>query len=171
VPAERSPPPTARHRARVYALQGLYQWMLNAEDAPVIGEYLRQHPEYRKADERHFLALLGGCMREATQLRDRLEPCLDRRVVELSPVEHAILLIGAYEYLHHPEIPYRVVINEAVELAKVFGGTDGYKFVNGVLDKLATQLRPAELHKPATQLRLAERHETLRAPQAPPLGS
>lgn len=144
VSTTRSPQPSARHRARVYALQGLYQWMLNADDGRAIGEYLRQHPEYSKADEGHFLALLKGCMREATQLRARIEPCLDRRVVDLSPVEHAILLIGAYEYLYHPEIPYRVVINEAVELAKAFGGTDGYKFVNGVLDKLAAHLRSIE---------------------------
>jgi len=146
MPSDRAPQPSARHRARAYALQGLYQWILTAESAAGIVGYLRQHPEYRKADEDHFLALLHGCMREAAHLRQHLAPCLDRRVAELSPVEHAILLIGVYEYLHHAEIPYRVVINEAVELAKAFGGTDGYKYVNGVLDKLAARLRADEQH-------------------------
>ena len=77
-------------------------------------------------------------------LHEAITPALDRPVAELSPVEHAVLLVAAFELLHHPEIPYRVVINEAVELAKTFGGTDGYKYVNGVLDRVALRLRAVE---------------------------
>jgi len=82
---------------------------------------------------------------QAPALRERFAPFVDRPLAELSPVEHAILLIGSYELVHHVEVPYRVAINEAVELAKSFGGTDGFKFVNGVLDKLAAQAREAEV--------------------------
>ncbi|NBO12766.1 MAG: transcription antitermination factor NusB [Betaproteobacteria bacterium] len=135
---------TARRRARVYALQGLYQWLLTRESAGLIRAHLMQHPEYRKADEVHFMALLEGSIQSAEALESLLAPCLDRTVKELSPVEHAVLLLSTYELCHHLEIPYRVVINEAVELTKNFGGTDGYKFVNGVLDKLALNLRAAE---------------------------
>jgi N utilization substance protein B len=93
---------------------------------------------------RHYREVLHGCIEQADQLRAGFAPFLDRKVAELSPVEHGVLLIGAYELTHRAEIPYRVVINEAVELAKSFGGTDGFRYVNGVLDKLAQQLRPAE---------------------------
>ena len=135
---------TARRRARVYALQGLYQWLLTGEHARLIRAHLMQHPEYRKADETHFMTLLEGSINTSADLEGLFSPCLDRKVQELSPVEHAVLLLSTYELLHHLEIPYRVVINEAVELAKSFGGTDGYKFVNGVLDKLALRLRTVE---------------------------
>jgi len=135
---------TARRRARAYALQGLYQWLLTGEQARLIRAHLMQHPEYRKADETHFMALLEGSIGAVGQLEALFEPHLDRRLKELSPVEHAVLLFSTYELVHHPEIPYRVVINEAVELTKSFGGTDGYKFVNGVLDKLALGLRRVE---------------------------
>jgi N utilization substance protein B len=88
--------------------------------------------------------MLHGAIGEAEGLRDAFRPYIDRGIETLSPVEHAVLLLGAYEFTHHPEIPYRVVINEAVELAKTFGGTDGYKYVNGVLDRVALRLRPLE---------------------------
>jgi N utilization substance protein B len=88
-------------------------------------------------------------MKEAPALREQFSPYVDRPLVELSPIEHGILLIGSFELIHHVEVPYRVAINEAVELAKSFGGTDGFKFVNGVLDKLAAQARAAELRSPA----------------------
>jgi len=136
---------TARRRARSYALQGLYQWLLTGEHARLIRAHLMQHPEYKKADETHFMVLLEGSISAVTELEGLFEPHLDRKVKELSPVEHAVLLLSTYELLHHLEIPYRVVINEAVELTKSFGGTDGYKFVNGVLDKLAVSLRSVEI--------------------------
>ena len=103
-----------------------------------------RRPGSSKADAEHYDALLHGAIREVASLRAAISPHLDRPIVELSPVEHGVLLIGAYELAHHVEIPYRVVINEAVEVAKSFGGTDGFKYVNGVLDKLGADLRPDE---------------------------
>lgn len=134
-----------RHRAREFALQGIYQWLLNHEDVAVIEAHIRQAHGFDKADIDHFDALIYGSIKNVVTLRDSIAPLLDRPIVELSPVEQAALLIGAYELQHHLEIPYRVVINEAVELTKSFGGIDGHKFVNGVLDKLAAQLRQVEI--------------------------
>ena len=135
---------SARRRSREFAMQGLYQWQVNAGDPALIAADLMQTKGFADAEEKHFRALLQGATEHAPALRAALGPCLDRPIEGLSPVEHAILLIGAYELTHHVEIPYRVVINEAVELAKTFGGTDGFKFVNGVLDKLAITVRPDE---------------------------
>lgn len=134
-----------RHRAREFALQGLYQWLLNNEDSGVIDAHIREAHGFEKADLDHFNVLLHGAINQSIQLREDFAPFIDRGVAELSPIEHAVLLIGAYELKNRIEIPYRVVINEAVELAKSFGGQDGHKYVNGVLDKLATKLRAAEV--------------------------
>jgi len=135
-----------RHRAREFALQGIYQWLLSHEDVAVIEAHIRQAHGFDKSDIAHFDALIYGSIKEVGALRTMLAPLIDRTISELSPIEHAILMIGAYELKTHSEIPYRVVINEAVELAKSFGGIDGHKYVNGVLDKLALQLRPAEVN-------------------------
>ncbi|WP_025916596.1 transcription antitermination factor NusB [Herminiimonas sp. CN] len=134
-----------RHRAREFALQGLYQWLLNNEDVGAIEAHIREAHGFGKADKEHFDALLYGVINAAASLRAELTPLIDRAISELSPIEHAILLIGAFELQNHIEIPYRVVINEAVELAKSFGGIDGHKYVNGVLDKLAGKMREAEV--------------------------
>ena len=133
-----------RRRARELALQGLYQWLIAGGDASGIDAQLREHEGYAKCDSAHFDALLTGCIAEAAALDAALARHVDRKTTELSPVEHAVLLIGAYELRHCLDIPYKVAINEAVELAKGYGGTDGHKYVNGVLDKLAARLRPAE---------------------------
>lgn len=139
-PASRS----ARRRSREFAVQGLYQWLVSHEDAGAIEAHMAESPEFEKADREHFQALLHGVLRAVDELHAAIEPHIDRRLDELSPVEHATLLLGAYELARHPEIPYRVVINESVEVAKTFGGTDGYKYVNGVLDRVAARLRPVE---------------------------
>ena len=136
---------TPRHRAREFALQGLYQWLLNNEDAGAIDAHIREAHGFDKADSEHFDTLLHGTIRLVQQLRATLAPLIDRPIDQLSPVEHAALLIGAYELSNHIEIPYKVVINEAVELAKSFGGIDGHKYVNGVLDKFAVKVREAEV--------------------------
>jgi N utilization substance protein B len=136
---------TPRHRAREFALQGLYQWLLNNEDAGAIDAHIRQAHGFDKADAAHFDALLHGAIKEAAELRSGLAPLIDRQIDQLSPVEHAALLIGAYELKNHIEIPYKVVINEAVELTKSFGGIDGHKYVNGVLDKFAAKVRDVEV--------------------------
>lgn len=134
-----------RHRAREFALQGIYQWLLNNEDSGVIDAHIREAHGFDKADREHFDALLHGAINQSIQLREEFAPFIDRGIAELSPIEHAALLIGAYEMKNHIEIPYRVIINEAVELTKSFGGQDGHKYVNGVLDKLATRLRTTEV--------------------------
>ena len=139
-----TPPKSARRRSRELALQGIYQWLLAHEDAGAIEAHLHDTPGFEKADRAHFEALLHGTIREAAALDALIAPHLDRKVAELSPVEHGVLMLGAFELLRMPEIPYRVVINEAVEIAKTFGGTDGYRYVNGVLDRLATRARPHE---------------------------
>lgn len=136
---------TPRHRAREFALQGLYQWLMSNEDAGVIDAYIRNAHGFDKADREHFDVLLHGAIRDAASLRADILPFIDRAIEQLSPIEHAAMLIGAFELKHHIEIPYRVVINEAVELTKSFGGIDGHKYVNGVLDKLAAQLRATEV--------------------------
>jgi len=131
-----------RRRARELALQGLYQWLVGGQDATAILAQLEEDDDFAAAEEGYVEELLRGAIDHATELGAVLDPLLDRAAKSLSPVEHAILLIGAYELLHRPEIPRRVVINEAVEIAKSYGGTDGFKYVNGVLDRLAATARP-----------------------------
>src|SRR5688572_2854829 len=135
---------TSRRRSREFALQGLYQWQLARTDPAVIARELAEATGFDKIDAEYFKALLEGTVAAAAQLESEITPHLDRKFSLLSPVERGILLLAGYELAHRPEVPYRTVINEAVELAKSYGGTDGYKFVNGVLDKLAAQLRSAE---------------------------
>jgi N utilization substance protein B len=136
---------SSRRRSREFALQGLYQWQLSAAKVDAIESQLAEASGFDKLDANYFRAILRGAIDQATELDAAMRPHLDRKVQELSPIERAILLIGGYELKHHPDVPYRVVINEAVELAKTFGGTDGHKYVNGVLDKLAGELRAAEV--------------------------
>jgi N utilization substance protein B len=124
---------------------GLYEWLVSGADAGVIDAHMREQDGFGKADAVHFDALLHGCIREAGDLDAVLARHVDRKTTELSPVEHGILLIGAYELKHCMDVPYKVAINEAVELAKGYGGTDGHKYVNGVLDKAAADLRPVEV--------------------------
>ena len=143
--AKPAKPKSARRRSREIALQGLYEWLVSGADATVIDAHMREQEGFDKADRAHFDALLHGCIQEAADLDAVLGRYVDRKTTELSPVEHAVLMIGAYELKHCIDIPYKVAINEAVELAKSFGGTDGHKYVNGVLDKTAGDLRPVEV--------------------------
>jgi N utilization substance protein B len=138
---------TDRRRSREFALQGLYQWQLAKTDPAAIARQLAEAKGFDKVDADYFKTLLEGAIAAAPELERQIAPHLDREYRRLSPVERGILLLAGYELAHQPEVPYRAVINEAVELAKSYGGTDGYKFVNGVLDKLATQLRAAEVRK------------------------
>ena len=140
---------SARRRAREFALQGVYSWLLHGDtglqEAGAIDAHIRDDEEFQEADATWFKTLLHGVLREAPALRESFLPYIDRPLAELSPIEHGILLIGSFELIHHTEVPYKVAINEAVELAKSFGGTDGFKFVNGVLDRMAADVRPAEV--------------------------
>ena len=135
---------SARRVAREGLVQGLYQWLLTGHDAAVIRGHILAQPHFARADQAFFSELLPAVIAEAPELDARLAPCLDREPAAVSPVEHAILWVAAFELMHRPETPFRVIINEAVELAKVFGGTDGHKYVNGVLDRLAAETRPGE---------------------------
>ena len=145
---KRAPPKSARRRSREFALQGLYRWLIAGGDAAAAEADVQEQEGFDKCDRAHFDALLHGSIEQAAVLDAVLAKHVDRKTSLLSPVEHAVLLIGAYELMHCMDIPYRVAINEAVELAKSFGGTDGHKYVNGVLDKCAADLRPNEARRP-----------------------
>ena len=151
-PAAKGPGKTAngsskspRRRAREFALQGLYQWRIGGADEAAIEAHVQEVAGFDKADRNFFLALLRGVLKQRIELCQAIQPLLDRSFEELSPIEACILLLGGYELQSNPETPYRVIINEAIELAKSYGGTDGHKYVNGVLDKLAASLRPVEV--------------------------
>jgi N utilization substance protein B len=134
----------ARHLARKLALQALYRWQLN--DCPwqdLVAEFATD-ADMARADTGYFQALIEGVCAQHVQFDAALAPMLDRKPAQLDPVEHALLLIGSYELQHRPDVPFRVVISEAVGLARRFGATDGHKFVNGVLDRAARLWRPAE---------------------------
>jgi len=133
-----------RRKSRELALKGVYQLLLGgAEVKAIIGD-LRDDEDHAKADLAYFEELLNGVAANLSDLDARLSPLLDRPLAEMSPIEHAVLCIAGYELVHDLSIPYRVAINEGVELAKRYGGTDGHKFVNGVLDRLAAAARPDE---------------------------
>lgn len=136
---------SGRSRAREFALQALYQHLVGHNESAAIDAFTRDLSGFNKADSAHYDALLHGCIEQAEALDALVTPLLDRSLAEISPVEHAILWIGAYEFSHCVDVPWRVVINECIELAKSFGGTDGHRYVNGVLNQLAVQLRPEEV--------------------------
>jgi len=133
-----------RRKSRELALKGVYQLLLGGGPVADIARDLRDDEDYAGADTDYFAELFEGVASQIADLDLRLTPLLDRAINELSPIEHAILCIAGYELVHDQSIPYRVAINEGVELAKRYGGTDGHKFVNGVLDRLAAHARPAE---------------------------
>ena len=134
-----------RRRARELVLQGLYQWIYTGAEPAQVLKNLSEMEHWEAADGAFLEAELRGTIAESAELRRKLEPLVDRKWDEVSPVERAILLLGAWELVHGREIPYRVTINEAIELAKRYGGTDGHKYVNGILDRLATSERPDEV--------------------------
>ena len=140
--AVRSP----RTRAREFAVQALYQHLVGQNSVEAIDNFTRNLQGFSKADSVHYDAVFRGCLVDTAALDALVVPKLDRPLAEISPCEHAIMWMGVYEFQHCPEIPWRVVLNEHIELAKAFGGTDGHKYVNGVLDHLAPGLRPDEVN-------------------------
>lgn len=134
-----------RSRSREFALQGLYQSLVGGNEAGDIDAFTRDLAGFNKCDAVHFDALLHGCIEHGAALDALIVPLLDRPMTEISPVEHAVMRIGAYEMQHCLDVPWRVVINECIELAKEFGGTDGHKYVNAVLNGLAPGLRATEV--------------------------
>jgi transcription antitermination protein NusB len=144
----------ARSRAREFAVQALYQHLVGHNTPDDIDAFTCDLLGFSKADAVHFDALLHGCIANAQALDNWLLPLLDRPWAEISPVEHSVMWIGAYEFAHCPDVPWRVVLNECIELSKSFGGTDGHKYVNGVLMGLAPRLRSAEVQAdPQARLR------------------
>lgn len=137
-------PSNPRHRAREFVVQGLYQHLVGGQDEAAIRAQAESVAGFDKADQGLYQSLLAQTLADGAALRESLAAHIDRDWNEVSPIERGILLLGACELKHHAETPYRVIINEAIELAKTYGGTDGHKFVNGVLDKLAPALRPHE---------------------------
>ena len=136
---------SSRSRAREFALQALYQYIVGKNDAADIDAFTRDLAGFHKADSAHYDALLHGCIEGAAQLDVLILPLLDREMERISPIEHAVMWIGVYEFQNCLDVPWRVVLNECIELTKEFGGTDGHKYVNAVLNGLAPQLRSGEV--------------------------
>jgi len=140
--ALKPPRASARHRAREIALQALYAWKIQAGDALAHAQTLEG---WERCDQQFAAELIVEVVKKNEFLEKGIAPHLDRSLASLSPIERVILLIGAYELAERPETPFKVVLNEAIELGKSFGGTDGHKFVNGVLEKLALEMRGEEI--------------------------
>ena len=135
----------ARREARSLSVQALYQWHMAGQAINEIEAQFRVDNDFAKVDGAYFHEILHGVPANKGEIDGLILPCLDRPMGEVDPVELAVLRLSCYELLKRIDVPYRVVINEGIELAKIFGATDGHKFVNGVLDKLAPKLRSAEL--------------------------
>ncbi len=141
----KSPPKSARRRAREFVLQGLYQWRVGGADEAAIEAFAPEMEGFAKADREFFVGTLRGVINQRASLIEQIATHIDRPFVELSPIEASVLMMGCFELMNHAETPYRVIINEGIELTKSFGGTDGHKYVNGVLDKIAAAIRPDEV--------------------------
>lgn len=140
---------SSRSRAREFALQALYQHLVGRNSAEAIDSFTRDLSGFHKADAAHYDAVLHGCIATGDFMDALITPLLDRKMAEISPIEHACMWMGVYEFQHCMDVPWRVVLNECIELAKEFGGTDGHKYVNAVLSALAPNLRSAEVAKDA----------------------
>ena len=139
------PRPAARRRSRRFALQALYQWQIAKMPMNEVEAQFRVNFDMHKADIRYFHDLISSIEKQVEDIDKTLEPYLDINISEVDPIELNVLRIGAFELLHRVDIPYRVSINEAIELVKKFGGEESHKFVNGVLDRLAAKARAIEL--------------------------
>lgn len=142
-----SKPGKNRRKSRELALKGIYQGLMNQSELRKIIRDMADDIDFHRADEVFFRQLIEGVAEHMPDLEQRIAVYVDRAVAELSPIEHAILCLSAYELIYDMTIPYRVAINEGVELAKIYGGIDGHKYVNGVLDKLAAEARPQEVNQ------------------------
>ena len=131
-----------RRRAREFAVQALYQVALNKIPAPEVAQHIRESNDYRHADGELFTAIFFGAHNNQREYMQIIRPLLDRDENLINPIERSVLLVAVHELKAMPETPYPVIINEAIEVTKTFGGTDSHKFINGILDKLVAQLRP-----------------------------
>lgn len=137
----------SRRKSRELVLKAVYRCMMNESDIKQVFLDMKDDPDYYKADEVYFKLLLQGVIDRLKELDEKVSAFIDRALDELSPIEHAILRVSSYELYFDASIPYRVAINEGVELAKIFGGADGHKYINGVLDKVAASARPQEFRR------------------------
>lgn len=140
--------PAARRKARHFAVQALYQWHVASTDLARIEAEFRADNDMSKVDVQYFHEILHGVPSDKSMLDEKIKPLLDRRLDEMTPVELSIVRLAAYELIRRVDVPYKVVINEAIELAKTFGATDSHKFINGVVDKLAQRERAVEIRGP-----------------------
>ncbi len=140
-------PSRSRRKSRELVLKAIYRIMMNESDLKQVFLDMKDDPDYGKADEGYFKQLLNGVMTQLSELDTQVATFIDRALDELSPIEHAILRVSSYELIFDVTIPYRVAINEGVELAKTFGGAEGHKYINGVLDKVAAKARPNEFKR------------------------
>ena len=145
-PAKSKVPVAQRRKARRLIVQALYQNLLSGASTREIEEQFREE-HTGKIDWDYFAEIFAGIVSRRDELDAQLAPLLDREISALDPIEQAVLYLGAYEFANRIDVPYRVVINECVDLAKVFGATDGHKYINGVLDKMALTLRPLETQR------------------------
>lgn len=135
----------SRQKARRFALQAIYQWQIaQTPRGDLLAQY-RAEPEMIRCDSAYFAELVEGVLSHEPDLENLFEQALDRPVNQLDPIERAVLLLGAYELQNHPEIPYRVIINEAVELAKRYGAAESHRYINGVMDRMAQRIREIEI--------------------------
>jgi transcription antitermination protein NusB len=138
--------PAARRKARKFALQAIYQWQLSGNDLTDIEQQFIDDNDFSKVDGDYFRELLYQVVANVEEIDEMIQPKLDRKFSEVNPVEKSVLRLSSYELMKRVDVPYRVVINEALELAKTFGATDGHKYVNGILDKVARETRSAEMN-------------------------
>ena len=143
-PRQQANTPASRHKARRFAMQGVYEWQMSGNDPYEIEARYRVENAMHKVDLAYFHELLQQTTRRALELDAVYDSYLDRKIDQLNPVERSILRIGCYELVHHIEIPFPIVLDEAIELAKEFGATDSYKYINSILDEVAKKVRQVE---------------------------
>lgn len=137
--------PSARKKARRFAMQGLYQWQMTGTSVRDIEKEFLEENDMKKVDMVYFREIMSGVVTQTDIIEEKISPLLDRKMSDLDPVTLAILRISCFELKDRIDVPYRIVINEGIELAKVFGSEDSHRFVNGILDKLAKEFRQVEL--------------------------
>jgi N utilization substance protein B len=135
---------SSRHLARRAAIQALYQWEMTQQSRLEIEKHFLADDRLKKVDDEYFKELVQEIPRLVEEIDSSLSPYIDRDIAQVDPIEKAVLRIAAYELIHHAEIPYRVVLNEAIELSRTFGSENGYRFVNGILDKMGAEVRAVE---------------------------
>jgi N utilization substance protein B len=135
---------SSRHLARRAVVQALYQWEMTQQSRLDIEKHFLADDSLKKSDTDYFHELIREIPRLVEELDSNLAPYIDRSITQVDPIERAVLRLATYEMLHHPEIPYRVVLNEAIELSRTFGSDNGYRFVNGILDKMGAEIRSVE---------------------------